>query len=149
MNRDTSQRSVGRRSRDADALEASLRAAAPPLAMPDGFEIRVMAAVRAAAAADGHAARTPAPAWRRPAWAAAVACAVVAVTYWGRVRAENRAVAQAEARAAVSATVAASDWIAAWGDAAPERLASPMRAEVDNLVDDARRAATVLLAGLD
>ncbi|MBM4156184.1 MAG: hypothetical protein FJ221_14335 [Lentisphaerae bacterium] len=149
MNRDVSQRSAGHRSRDAGALEASLRAAAPPLAVPDGFEIRVMAAVRAAAAADGHTARAPAPAWRRPAWAVAAACAVVAVLYGGRVRIENRALAQAEARAAVSATVAASDWIAAWGDAAPERLASPMRAEVDNLVDDARRAATVLLAGLD
>jgi hypothetical protein len=81
--------------------------------------------------------------------AAAAACAVLALALWGRDKAEERAIAQAGARATVSATVAASDWLAAWGDAAPDRFTGSMQAEVDNLVDDARRAAGVLLAGLD
>lgn len=132
-----------------ERLDGALRAGRAPSAPPAGFEVRVMAAVRATSAAEGRPARPPASAWRRPAWAAAAACALVAVAYWGRIRIETRAVAQAEARAAMSATVAASDWIAAWSATAPARLTSPMQAEVDNLLDDARRAATVLLAGLD
>ncbi len=132
-----------------ERLEGALRAGRAPAEAPSGFEIRVMAAVRGAAASEGRPVRSPTPARLRAAWAAAVACVLVAAAHWGRVRVETRAVAQAEARAAMSATVAASDWIAAWGAAAPDHLTSPMRAEVDNLLDDARRAATVLLAGLD
>lgn len=131
----------------AERLDDALRAAAPPLAVPDGFEVRVMAAVRAASR-EGPAAAT-AHAWPRPLWAAVAACAVLALALWGRDKAEERAIAQAGARATVSATVAASDWLAAWSDAAPSRLTGSMQTEVDNLVDDARRAAGVLLAGLD
>ncbi len=81
--------------------------------------------------------------------AAAAACAVLALALWGRDKVEERAIAQAGARATMAVTVAASDWLAAWGDAAPDRLTGSMQTEVDNLVDDARRAAGVLLAGLD
>lgn len=129
--------------RAGERLDAALHAAAPPFKAPDGFEIRVMAAVRSAAG------ERPAPTllWRRPLWATAAACAVFAVGLWGRDRVDERALARAGARAAMSATVAASDWLAAWGAAEPDRFTAPMQTEVDNLVEDARRAATVLLAG--
>lgn len=130
-----------------ERLDDALRAAAPSNVAPDGFEIRAMVAVRAAARE--RPAVVPALSWSRPVWATAAACAVLALALWGRDRAEERAVAQAGARAAMSATVAVSDWIAAWGDNASGRLTGPMQTEVDNLVADARRAAGVLLAGLD
>ncbi len=135
------------RAGETERLYALLRADAQPATVPDGFVMRTMAAVRAAAAVRNR----PAPvfAWQRPAWAAAVACIAVVLSFWGRGRIEDRTVAHAGAREAVSAAVAASDWIAAWGDGASDRITQPMHAEVENLVDDARRAATVLLAGLE
>lgn len=130
-------------------LDGTLRAGAQPPAAPPGFDVRVMAALREAAGTAGRPAAASLHGWRRPAWAAVAASLAVAIAFWAEGRMTRRASALAEARTAMSAAVAASDWIAAWGDAAPDRLTAPMQAEIDNLIDDARRAASVLLAGLD
>ena len=127
--------------------EAALRAAAVVPEAPAGFDVRVMAAV--SAEAGRVAGRRPVRTWRAPAWATAAACAVMTAALWTGTLVRERAVARDQARLAMSATVAASDWITIWGEGTPDRLTAPMELEVANLVDDARRAARVLLAGLD